>query len=116
MSGWGTSLSGFGSTIQMFDDIRMQFDDDAVFVVGPTAKYGVYQELGTSKMKPQPYLFPAAREVQRSVPRILSQTGITSTEEAVKTVALEIEALAKRFAPVGKTGHLRRSIEAKKIR
>lgn len=28
--------------------------------VGPTASYGHYVELGTSRMAPQPYLFPAA--------------------------------------------------------
>lgn len=27
--------------------------------IGPTADYGVYVELGTSRMAPQPYLFPA---------------------------------------------------------
>ena len=27
--------------------------------VGPTAHYGVYLEAGTSRMAPQPYLFPA---------------------------------------------------------
>lgn len=27
--------------------------------VGPTAGYGIYQELGTSRMAPQPFLFPA---------------------------------------------------------
>lgn len=26
---------------------------------GPTAEYGLYQEVGTSRMAPQPYLFPA---------------------------------------------------------
>ena len=28
--------------------------------IGPTAHYGIYQELGTSRMAAQPYLFPAA--------------------------------------------------------
>lgn len=31
--------------------------------VGPTASYGVFQEMGTSKMAPQPYLFPALDRV-----------------------------------------------------
>lgn len=31
--------------------------------VGPTAHYGVFQEMGTSKMAPQPYLFPALDQV-----------------------------------------------------
>lgn len=29
-------------------------------IIGPTAHYGIYQELGTSRMAAQPYLFPAA--------------------------------------------------------
>lgn len=29
------------------------------FEVGPTAAYGHFVELGTSRMSPQPYLFPA---------------------------------------------------------
>lgn len=28
--------------------------------IGPTASYGIYQELGTSKMAPQPFMGPAA--------------------------------------------------------
>lgn len=28
--------------------------------IGPTVNYGIYQELGTSKMRAQPYLYPAA--------------------------------------------------------
>lgn len=27
--------------------------------IGPTASYGIWVELGTSRMAPQPYLFPA---------------------------------------------------------
>lgn len=28
-------------------------------IIGPTADYGIYQELGTSRMPPNPFLFPA---------------------------------------------------------
>ena len=34
-------------------------------VVGPTVHYGGYVELGTSKMRAQPYLFPAADKHER---------------------------------------------------
>ena len=27
--------------------------------IGPTASYGIYLEMGTSRMAPQPYLFPS---------------------------------------------------------
>ena len=32
--------------------------------VGPTAHYGIYLEMGTSRMSPQPYLFPALDAVE----------------------------------------------------
>jgi hypothetical protein len=30
--------------------------------IGPTASYGIYVELGTSRMRPQPYLGPATEK------------------------------------------------------
>lgn len=41
-----TTVGGSGSTLSV--------------EVGPTAHYGIYVELGTSRMGAQPYLFPAA--------------------------------------------------------
>lgn len=41
-----TDLSGFGG-------------DLLEAIIGPTAEYGIYVELGTSRMAPQPYLGPA---------------------------------------------------------
>lgn len=32
--------------------------------IGPSAEYGIYQELGTSVMDAQPYMLPALREVE----------------------------------------------------
>lgn len=37
--------------------------------VGPSVEYGVYQELGTSDMAPQPYLAPAVAEVRAHLER-----------------------------------------------
>lgn len=43
-----TALSGDGRAASMTAE------------VGPTASYGIYVEFGTSRMRAQPYLFPAA--------------------------------------------------------
>lgn len=110
---WGTTLSGFASTLQAFDELQMRWGEDVLYVVGPTAKYGVYVERGTSRMKPQPYLEPAVREVGRSIPRIAAQAN--SSAEVAKLVALEVENLAKRFVPVD-TGNLRASISTERVR
>jgi len=39
---WGTSLSGFGQTMQLLSRVEARFGSDAVYVVGPTVKYGVF--------------------------------------------------------------------------
>lgn len=57
---------------------------------------------------------PAARQVQRSIPRIVEKADPSSMDELVKVVALEIESLAARFAPKD-TGNLAASIKAVKV-
>ena len=103
---------GFSSLINGIDDlIDIGLDDDTIYFVGSNVEYSIYVEFGTSKMEAQPYLRKAARAVQRSVPRIASQTNPESVAELVKIVALELESLAARFAPVD-TGNLQASIKA----
>lgn len=63
-------------------------------------------------MEPQPYLFRAAREVNRSFDRFAAEAN--SAKELVERLALEIEALAKRFVPVD-TGNLKGSIQAERV-
>nr|WP_227467513.1 HK97-gp10 family putative phage morphogenesis protein [Nocardioides lijunqiniae] len=46
--------------------------DGLSFVAGPTVEYGLYQELGTSEMPPQPYMAPA---FDRNLVRIESALG-----------------------------------------
>ena len=41
--------------------------------VGPTAHYGIYQEMGTSRMGPQPYLFPALDAVTPGFEQAMAQ-------------------------------------------
>lgn len=111
--GWGVDLLGFASVVEVIDDIQVRLDDDAVYVVGTNVEYAVYVEFGTRYQDAQPFLFPAAREAERNMDRIVA--GSTSLEGAVKRVALFIEREASERAPVD-TGRLRASIAAERVR
>jgi hypothetical protein len=39
---WGTTIAGIQGTMQLLDRVEARFGSDAVYVVGPTAKYGVF--------------------------------------------------------------------------
>lgn len=41
--------------------------------VGPTAAYGIFLEMGTSRMAPRPFLFPAAEEHSEMLNKALSR-------------------------------------------
>lgn len=43
--------------------------------IGPTVHYGIYQELGTSRMRAQPYLFPAADRHEPAFYEAMSQVA-----------------------------------------
>ena len=64
----GMELLGFSETVQDFRRMKeWAGDDDVVYVVGTNVEYAAFVEFGTSKMKAQPYLRPAARQVARPV-------------------------------------------------
>ena len=45
-------------------------------VVGPEADYGIYVELGTSRMAAQPFMNPAADEVEPGFVEAMAQLGL----------------------------------------
>ena len=48
--------------------------------IGPTAEYGIYQELGTSVMAAQPYLGPAFDRRAPLLERALGEAGVKAIE------------------------------------
>lgn len=106
----GMSVTGVRQAIRGIETIKSGFTKETAWIVGVGAEYGAYVELGTSQMEAQPYLFPAARYVMRTkYDEIAAQAD--SLDSLVELLAIEIEAEAKRRAPVD-TGNLRSSIEA----
>lgn len=64
------------------NSISTTFTGDGRFMgmaaeIGPTAEYGIYQELGTSVMPAQPYLAPAFDRRYPEFERRMGQIGIT---------------------------------------
>lgn len=124
MSGWGASVSGLASTIDLLEAVKVQWDDGTVYVAGPTVNYAVHNEYGTSKMEARPFIRPAAERVQADAKRYATQmassSGIDiSTEEGfVHALALAVQNEAKRIADakdVRDTGDLIASITIEKV-
>lgn len=44
-------------------------------IVGPTASYASYVEFGTSRMSPEPYMFPAAARHEDAFAKAIDQLG-----------------------------------------
>lgn len=111
---FGVQVLGFSALSSALSDlVDIQLKDDAVYVVGTNVEYAVYQEFGTRHTASQPFLFPAARSVERDMGRVAGQAQ--SVPDAVKLVALEIERRAAQNAPVD-TGNLQGSIRSERIR
>lgn len=84
----------------------------ARYVVGSNVEYAIFVEYGTSQNQAQPYLRPAVERAVRSIEQSISISE--SPDEIAQRLALEIEAEAKREAPVD-TGNLQNSITAQKL-
>lgn len=120
---WGASVAGIGSTVRLLEALRFDFDDGAIYVVGPTVHYAVYHELGTSKMDARPFARPAAERVQANLDsaagQFLDGDVVEASEDAlVRSVALAVEAEMKRIVEakgIWDTGALHGSISAERV-
>lgn len=124
MSGWGLNLVGFASAIDTLEDIAMQWNGDTLYVAGPTVKYAIYQEEGTSKMEARPFMKPAAERVQADVlghaERMAGSQNIdiSNEEGLLRAVALAVQNEGKRIADrkgIRDTGTLIASISIEKV-
>lgn len=124
MSGWGMSITGLAETIDLFRQIQMQWSGDTLYVAGPTVKYAVHQELGTSSIEARPFMGPAAERVQAD-PETYAQEmaasqgiDISSRDGLVRALALAVQAEGKRIANqkgVRDTGALIASISIERV-
>jgi hypothetical protein len=124
MSGWGMSITGLAETIDLFREIQMQWSGDTLYVAGPTVKYAVYQELGTSQIEARPFMGPAAERVQANAETHAQQMAasqginIASEDGLVRALALAVQNEGKRIANqkgVRDTGALIASISIERV-
>ena len=99
-----------------FDGVMDALDYDGFgtreYRVGTNVEYAVYVEFGSARNEAQPYLRPAVDEAMSEMDRIADD--VDSPEELVERLALRVEELAKKNAPVD-TGNLQASIEAQRV-
>lgn len=119
MSGWGMSVSGLDAAVDLLGQIKINFDGEAVYMVGPTVKYAVHHEYGSSKMGARPFARPAANMVQANmaseVERIATSQNISldNEENIVRCAALAVQDRMRRIADakdIRDTGQLISSI------
>lgn len=105
----GISMLGFDGVMEALDYDGFGTKE---YRVGTNVEYAVYVEFGTSRMEAQPYLRPAVEQAVTEMDTIADSAD--SPDELVEQLALRIEELAKKRAPVD-TGTLRNSIEAQRV-
>lgn len=119
---WGARLVGLDAAFDLFDSVRVRYEGDTVYVVGPTVEYAVYQDRGTSSIEARPFVKPAAERVQNNhaakAGRFLD--GDEPTEESVvRATALAVEREMKtivREKDIWDIGALHASITTAKVR
>lgn len=118
---WGARLVGFGNALELFEDVRVRYEGETVYVVGPTVEYAVYQDRGTSSIEARPFVAPAAERVQANHAELAGRflDGPPTEESVVRATALAVEREMKQIVTdkdIIDTGALRASITTEKIR
>lgn len=121
---WGASLTGLGGTLSVLDSLRMRFDGDTVYVVGPTVEYSVFVDRGTSRMESRPFVKPAAERVQGNlegnVGDLLQGSVMDAGEdELVRATAIAVQREMQRIITqkgAVDTGTLRASVTVSKVK
>jgi len=90
--------------------IRATKGKKPIRVVADGVEYGLYQELGTTKMDAQPFMVPAVEKVRPGFTEAFKgDEKFMQAEQIVEKAARDVERFAKQDAPVD-TGALRGSI------
>jgi len=123
MSGWGATIVGYGSTVNLLESLRFEFGDGAIFVVGPTVKYAVFHELGTSKMKARPFARPAAERIQANLASEITEfldvdVWEATEDDLARSTALAVQREMQRIITqkdIIDTGAMRASVSVEKV-
>lgn len=99
--------------IALLETASDELKGKTTYAVGTPLQYGIYQEFGTFRHPPQPFLRPATRSAIRRWESFFDRAD--EIDEAIKLIAKDIEQGAKRRAPV-RTGRLRDSIHTRKVK
>jgi len=97
--GWGISVTGITSTLDLFDSLKTRWDGDTLYLVAPSVSYAVYQERGTSDIDARPFMRPAAEKVRQSPEAMLKQYEAAAPKAGpVETLAIAVQNEAKKIA------------------
>lgn len=66
-SGFQEAVSSAQGKNEDIETVEIPSPDENTVRVGPGVNYGVFVELGTSKMAGRPYLFPAVEKIIRAI-------------------------------------------------
>lgn len=104
-------MTGFAAAIDQLEDAADALESDVVYAVGTPHEYGIWQEIGTARHPPQPYMRPATNRAQRRVKVEMAKAN--DMDEAISNLADIVLKESKKEAPV-RTGQLRDSIHKEK--